>query len=471
MVRWCGILSVAASLLGASRLVADDVSFVRDISPLLVRHCIGCHGPNKAEGDLRLHTFEYVLNAGASGVAAVAPGRPDDSELLRRLIDGDESTRMPQQDDAIPAQEVERVRRWIAAGARFDGQDPKISIKSQLPPRQHPAAPRAYSSAPPVQVVVFSRDGDELLVGGHYEVTAWAPATGQLVRRFGGLPQRTMALAVHPAEPMLIVGGGVPGEYGELTVVDLRASEAPRALATFDDLVLGVAVNRAGSQIVAVSADRSVRCFAWPSGKLQWQSQLHSDVVTCVAFSQDDRFVVTGSHDFTLKVLVAEDGQLFTTYNGHQRQFGEEKGRFAIESLAASTSGPRLFSGGEGRSVRVWEAEKAQAENGSASDMEERFSKAGHTRYAYHNAHHAALRLVVNDTHLWVATGDGTIRQFDLATLEPVRDYAGHQDWVLAVDLHAGTKRLASGAFDGEVRVWNIESGEPVTRFLAAPGQ
>lgn len=35
---------------------------------------------------------------------------------------------------------------------------------------------------------------------------------------------------------------------------------------------------------------------------------------------------------------------------------------------------------------------------------------------------------------------------------------------------HAGTKRVASGSHDGEVRIWNAEDGKELLKFIAAPG-
>ena len=96
---------------------ASPVDFARDVFPILRRSCFECHGPEKQEGDLRLDDRAAALRGGASGPAFVA-GRPEASELLRRvLLPKDEPEVMPARGDRLAAREIATLRRWIAAGA------------------------------------------------------------------------------------------------------------------------------------------------------------------------------------------------------------------------------------------------------------------------------------------------------------------------------------------------------------------
>ena len=65
------------------------VSFVRDIAPMLVKQCQGCHGPKKVKGGYRVDTFESLLKAGKSDAPAVVKGKPTESELFLRLTTDD----------------------------------------------------------------------------------------------------------------------------------------------------------------------------------------------------------------------------------------------------------------------------------------------------------------------------------------------------------------------------------------------
>jgi mono/diheme cytochrome c family protein len=66
------------------------IDFNRDIKPILSNNCYFCHGPDEAErkggtDGLRLDTLEGA-KADLGGHAAVVPGKPDKSELLRRVL-------------------------------------------------------------------------------------------------------------------------------------------------------------------------------------------------------------------------------------------------------------------------------------------------------------------------------------------------------------------------------------------------
>lgn len=122
------IVILGAGLSGASSVRAADaerpVDYARDIKPLLARHCGGCHGAKKQEGGLRLDAFPLLLEGGDSGVA-VAPGKPDESRLLRALLGADDVSKMPPEGQpAVPAESIALVRKWIEAGAKGPADEP-----------------------------------------------------------------------------------------------------------------------------------------------------------------------------------------------------------------------------------------------------------------------------------------------------------------------------------------------------------
>ena len=107
----CVILWISLSL--GQALGQAPVSFVRDIAPMLVKQCQGCHGPKKVEGGYRVDTFESLLKAGKSDAPAVVKGKPTESELFLRLTTDDEDDLMPQDGEPLSPKQIDLVKRWI----------------------------------------------------------------------------------------------------------------------------------------------------------------------------------------------------------------------------------------------------------------------------------------------------------------------------------------------------------------------
>src|SRR5713226_4664770 len=114
-------LALVAGPIRAAR--AEDVDFSRDVRPILARHCFKCHGPDdKArKAKLRLDVREAGVREGKSGQRPIVPGKPDESELVRRISATEESEVMPPPTAKNPLVERDKqiLRRWIAAGAEY----------------------------------------------------------------------------------------------------------------------------------------------------------------------------------------------------------------------------------------------------------------------------------------------------------------------------------------------------------------
>ena len=448
---------------------AADPAFLSDVAPVLVSRCASCHNGAKARSAYKLDTFANLLQPGTSDAKPVVPGKPEESELYRRLVAENPKERMPPGDDALSTNEIAAIKKWIAAGGTFDGSDRTAAIKSILPARKHPAAPEKYPVAAPVFAITFSPDGKELATGGVNEVTVWDAVNGKLLRRLPRLPTRVHALTYTSDGKHLIVGGGTTGEYGEIALVDAKTGERVRVFGTFDDIVLSAAFSSDGKLVAAGSADRTARAYHFADGKVAWRASLHSDWITGVAFSPDGKWVATSSKDRTVKVLEANTGKLFTTFNGHRRQYAPHVGQFEVYAVAFDATGTALSVGG-GAAIRAWDPVKTQDENGSAADMEERFKKAGHTRYLEFAVGKPVFAMALGGGHAFSAGGDGVLREHDVASGKLIREYAKHTDWVYAVAVHPQTGRAATGGFDGLVHVFDTKTGDAVTNFVAAPG-
>ena len=114
--------------------------------------CFACHGPDesKRDSDLRLDTHEGAL-AEIDGRHAIVPGKPDESELIRRIASQKADERMPPADSnkQLSAEEIELFRRWIAEGATWREHWAYRAPHGARPlPRCRPARRRPIRSTP-----------------------------------------------------------------------------------------------------------------------------------------------------------------------------------------------------------------------------------------------------------------------------------------------------------------------------------
>jgi hypothetical protein len=102
----------------------SEISYNRDIRPILSNHCFSCHGLDEGhrKAKLRLDVREEAIMS-RDGIQAIAPGSIEDSESWMRIISDDEDDVMPPPEThkSLTAEEKELVKKWIEEGAPYEG--------------------------------------------------------------------------------------------------------------------------------------------------------------------------------------------------------------------------------------------------------------------------------------------------------------------------------------------------------------
>ncbi len=101
----------------------STVSFDRDVRPILSNHCWKCHGPdaNERKAGLRLDQPDAAKQPAESGQRAIIPGKPSESELVKRILSADPDERMPPESEKKPLSDAQKdiLKRWVEQGAEF----------------------------------------------------------------------------------------------------------------------------------------------------------------------------------------------------------------------------------------------------------------------------------------------------------------------------------------------------------------
>src|SRR5579883_1684102 len=103
---------------------SGEVSFNRDIRPIMADTCFRCHGPDKNARmmGLRLDIREEATRPLRDGRVPIVPGDPEKSEIIQRIFAAGARTMPPAyiHKELTPAQK-NTIRQWVAEGAKYEG--------------------------------------------------------------------------------------------------------------------------------------------------------------------------------------------------------------------------------------------------------------------------------------------------------------------------------------------------------------
>jgi mono/diheme cytochrome c family protein len=151
-----GVAFFASALFGADATPAQLTFFEKNIRPIFVNNCYGCHSADtKVAGKLRVDDYNGLLRGGQSG-PAIVPGDPDKSILLKRVSHTDPKRRMPKEGEALSPAQIADLVAWVKDGAAWPA-DKAAAVPASPPPayeriraRHWSLQPVAKPEAPPI---------------------------------------------------------------------------------------------------------------------------------------------------------------------------------------------------------------------------------------------------------------------------------------------------------------------------------
>lgn len=163
----------------------------------------------------------------------------------------------------------------------------------------------------------------------------------------------------------------------------------------------------------------------------------HIDSVTSVAFSPNDKWIVTGSADQSAKIWDAKSGTHLHTLNGHTG---------VVKCVAFSPDGQRVVSGSNDKTVKVWDSQTGQ----------ELLSISGYPA--------PVLALAFSPDQTRIAISGGTAYQPNMVSVRDAHTglellaIAGHQDRVVSLAFSPDGKRIVASHHDHSLRVFQTDS-------------
>jgi WD40 repeat protein len=274
------------------------VSYFKKVRPIFQANCQGCHQPAKAKGGYVMTDFAKLLRGGDDAEkegAAVVPGQPEKSHLLKQITPVKGEAEMPPKAKPLHEMEIALIKRWIAEGAKDDTPpNAKQRFDAEHPP--------VYSRPPVITSLDFSPDGKLLAVAGFHEVLLWKADGSALLARLVGLSERVQSLRFSPDGKRLAVAGGRPAQMGEIQIWDAEKRKLLVSAPQGFDTVYGVSWSPDGKLVAFGCADKAVRAIEAETGKQVLQQASHDDWVLGTVFTHNGEKLVSVGRDMTAKL-------------------------------------------------------------------------------------------------------------------------------------------------------------------------
>jgi hypothetical protein len=113
---------IALSSVARNFAAPPRVEYNRDVRPILSENCFSCHGADSAsrKAKLRLDSFADAIAKREDGSPAIVPGKPKESEAIRRIFVADDDLMPPEKSHKVlTAAQKDLLKRWVAQGAEY----------------------------------------------------------------------------------------------------------------------------------------------------------------------------------------------------------------------------------------------------------------------------------------------------------------------------------------------------------------
>jgi WD40 repeat protein len=275
------------------------------------------------------------------------------------------------------------------------------------------------------------------------------------------MSERIESAIFSPDGKRLAVTGGSPGRMGELQIWSVERKELELSLPVAYDTVYGASWSDDGKLIAFGCPDNSLRIVDADAGEQLLFNGAHSDWVLDTAFSLKGTHLVSVSRDRSMKLVEVATGRFvdnITNITPGALQGG-------LHAVDRHPSQDHVLIGGSGGVAKIYRIFREKARKiGDDFNLIRKFPKMPGRVFDVEFSSDAARVVAGSTDH-----GKGHVQVFNVADGKLIAQMAGQGGGVFTVTFRAGGKQVASGGFDGMVRINDATTGELIKSFVPVP--
>jgi hypothetical protein len=437
------------------KLTYDD-----HVRPVLENKCFSCHNPDKKKGGLDMTSYAALV-AGGGGGAVVDPGNPGGSRLWTCSTQKEEPF-MPPEGSPLPAKDLALLSKWIADGvlqskgsvARAANR-PKVdlTLSAGAGKPTGPVARPEHVLLDPIVVtqrltavtaMAASPWTSLLAVAGQKQILLYDTESRELA---GVLPYpegyaRSLKFSANGS--LLILGGGRGGKFGHAVVWDVKSGRRVTEVGKEFDQLMSADISPDHKRIAVGTNAKKVKCFDTATGELLYTISKHTEWVTGADFSPDGILLATSDRNGNVMVWESENGGEFFNLGQHKA---------SVTDLAWRSDSNVLASCSADGTITTWELKTGK-------------------RVANWAAHGGSVQSVAftPDGRLLSCGNDGTTALWTIDGKRLTQSRGIKQaDVVSKIVALADSKVFVTGNWLGEVRFFDVESGQDLTQISVNP--
>src|SRR5688572_390612 len=156
----------------------------------------------------------------------------------------------------------------------------------------------------------ISADGTYVVTGNYdSSIKLWNLNDGTQTREFKGHSGTVWAVAFSDDGKKIVSGGN----DAVVNIWDVETGNLLQKLQGHERIIWSVKFSPGGAQVASSSFDFSVKFWNVPDGKLLWDNKEHTETVVDIAFSHDGKMLASTSDDKTIKLWDLAERKLIRT--------------------------------------------------------------------------------------------------------------------------------------------------------------